>query len=25
MAVASRAEAAGPGFWSNFRRTLIGR
>jgi putative ATP-binding cassette transporter len=25
MAAASRAEPVGPGFWSNFRRTLIGR
>jgi vitamin B12/bleomycin/antimicrobial peptide transport system ATP-binding/permease protein len=25
MAAASRAEPVGPGFWSNFRRTLVGR
>ena len=25
MSAASRAEPAGPGFWSNFRRTLAGR
>lgn len=25
MVDASRAEPAGPGFWSNFRRTLVGR
>jgi putative ATP-binding cassette transporter len=25
MSAASRAEPAGPGFWSNFRRTLVGR
>ena len=25
MAAASRAEPAGPGFWSNFRRTFVGR
>ena len=25
MSAASRAEPVGPGFWSNFRRTLVGR